>query len=188
MIFKNIKYLLTTHDINKMPNDHIPEVAIVGKSNVGKSTLINILSNQRQLAHTSSKPGKTRGISFFDVNHQFRLVDLPGYGFAYVSREQKILFGTMMEEYFNKRENLEKVIILIDIRRSYSSDDFDMISFLVDKKIKFQIIGTKLDKAKQSDIFKFNQKSTEILGFKPLLISTYKQKNLDKLAEFIWNE
>lgn len=188
MIFKNVKYLLTTHTIERMPKDEIPEIAIVGRSNVGKSTLVNILSNQRNMAYISSKPGKTRGISFFDVNKTFRLVDLPGYGFAKVSQTQKQLFGEMMEEYFNKRANLFKVIILIDVRRSFTPDDLDMINFLIANEITFQILGTKLDKAKQSDIHKFNKESSNFVGTKPLMISAHNKKNIDKLGNFIWSE
>ncbi len=188
MIFKNVKYLLTTHTISKMPQDDVPEVAIVGKSNVGKSTLINILSNQRNMAYISSKPGKTRGISLFDVNKTFRLVDLPGYGFAKVSQSQKELFGQMMEEYFNKRTNLSKVIVLIDVRRSFTNDDLDMIHFLIAKEIPFQILGTKVDKAKQTDIYKLNKDASEFIGTKPLMISAHTKKNVDKLGDFVWSE
>ena len=186
MIFKNIKYIRTTHTTTNMPVDTIPEVAIVGRSNVGKSSLINLLSNTRRMAYISSKPGKTRGISLFDVDGKFRLVDLPGYGFANVSKQQRIIFGDMMEEYFTKRENLEKVILLIDVRRSYTPDDWDMIEYLVVNKIRFTILGTKLDKAKQADIYNFNKESSEKLGFKPLMVSAHSKKNVEQLGDYIW--
>ncbi len=185
--YKNVKYLLTTHTLELMPKDDLSEVAIVGRSNVGKSSLINLLSNQRQMAYISSKPGKTRGISFFDVKEDdlhFRLVDLPGYGFANVSKSQKLIFAQMMDSYFLERTNLEMVIILIDIRRSFGEDDYTMINFLVAQNIKFKLLGTKLDKTKQSERVKFERDCQEQFGHKPLMISAFKRKNIDKIKLF----
>lgn len=185
--YKKVKYLLTTHTLEQMPSDTLNEVAIVGRSNVGKSSLINLLSNQRQMAYTSSKPGKTRGISLFDVQEDdlhFRLVDLPGYGFANVSKKQKLMFAQMMDSYFLERSNLEMVVILIDIRRSFGVDDYTMINFLVDQNIKFKILGTKLDKANQSERVKFERDCQEQFGHKPLMISVLKRKNINKIKLF----
>ncbi len=185
--YKKVKYLLTTHTLDLMPDDDLSEVAIVGRSNVGKSSLINLLANQRQMAYTSSKPGKTRGISFFDVQEDelhFRLVDLPGYGFANVSKSQKLMFAQMMDAYFTKRTNLEMVIILIDIRRSFGADDYTMIEFLVAQGIKFKILGTKVDKTNQSERSKFERDCQEYFGHKPLMVSALKRKNIEKIKLF----
>ncbi len=184
-VYKKVEYKLTTHKLSLMPQDEMLEVAIVGRSNVGKSSLINLVSNQRNLAHISRKPGKTRGISFFEVENRFRLVDLPGYGFAKVSKTQKQMFGEMMEEYFLKRTNLSLVILLIDTRRTYSPDDIDMIKFLVANEITFKVIGTKADKVNQSQMHQFNEVSKEIIGVKPLTISVLKKKNIHLIRDYI---
>lgn len=167
----NLKYILTTHLVEKMPNDDISEIVISGKSNVGKSTLINKLGNNKNLAKISSKPGKTRAISLFQSNNDFRLVDIPGYGYAKVSKKQIKLFEKMISDYFAKRKNIKKVILLLDIRRGITEDDKTMINFVRYYKIPLIIIGTKLDKAKQSEIAKF--KKSILLNYKDAKIIKY---------------
>jgi GTP-binding protein len=148
---KNVKYLLTTDSLDKMPNDNLKEIVIIGRSNVGKSTFINTIANNKQLAKKSNKAGKTRAISFFDVDNKFRLVDIPGYGYANVSKKQLQIFSKMLGDYFSKRNNLDLAILLLDIRRKLSNDDFLMISYLQENKINYQIVATKLDKVNQKE-------------------------------------
>lgn len=180
-MLKNVKYLFTTHDINLMPQDDVDEIVIVGKSNVGKSTLINALTNHRNLAHTSSKPGKTRAISFFDVDGKFRLVDIPGYGYAKVGVQQKILFAEMIDTYLSQRPNILKAILLIDCRRGITDDDREMIVYFNHNEIPFTVIGTKLDKVNQSEQTKFIRNIQAELNTKPIMYSALKKKNLDKV-------
>ncbi len=180
-ILKNVKYLLTTHDINLMPQDDINEYVIVGKSNVGKSTFINTLTNHRNLAHTSSKPGKTRAISFFDVDGKFRLVDIPGYGYAKVSQQQKVLFAEMIDTYLSQRENIVKAILLVDCRRGITGDDKEMISYFHHNEIPFTVIGTKLDKVNQSEKTKFVRNIQSELMTKPIMYSALKKNNIDQV-------
>ncbi len=180
-MLKNVKYLLTTHDINLMPEDSIPEYVIVGKSNVGKSTFINALTNHKKMAFTSSKPGKTRAISFFDIDKKFRLVDIPGYGYAKVSKQQKILFAEMIDEYLSKRKNIYKAILLLDCRRGITEDDRQMIGYFYHNEIPFSVVGTKLDKVNQSEKTKFTRNIEEELKIKPLMYSALNKTNLDKV-------
>lgn len=180
-MLKNVKYMLTTHDINLMPQDDVDEYVIVGKSNVGKSTFINALTNHRNLAHTSSKPGKTRAISFFDVDGKFRLVDIPGYGYAKVSRQQKLIFGEMIETYFSQRDNILKAILLIDCRRGITNDDKEMITYFDHNKIPFTVVGTKLDKVNQSERTKFLRNIKAELNTIPIMYSALTKKNLDQV-------
>ncbi len=184
-MLKNVKYVLTTHDLKIMPNDDLKEIVIVGKSNVGKSTFINVMTNNSKLAKISSKPGKTRAISFFSVDDKYRLVDIPGYGYAKVSKQQLISFAKMIEQYFKKRENIEKVILLLDVRRGLTNDDREMINYFFENKISFAVIGTKLDKAKQQEVFKFNRDVKKELSIEPLNISLRTKVNVEKALEFL---
>ncbi len=180
-LLKNVKYVLTTHDINLMPQDDLDEYVIVGKSNVGKSTFINTITNHRNLAHTSSKPGKTRAISFFDVDGKFRIVDIPGYGYAKVSMKQKEIFGEMIETYLSQRENIIKAILLIDCRRGITDDDKEMIAYFHHNEIPFTVIGTKLDKVNQSEKTKFVRNIEKELMTKPVMYSALKRSNIGQV-------
>ncbi len=180
-MLKNVKYLFTTHDINLMPQDDVNEYVIVGKSNVGKSTFINTITNHKGLAHTSSKPGKTRAISFFDVDSKFRIVDIPGYGYAKVSHKQKIMFAEMIDTYLSQRENIVKAILLIDCRRGLTGDDKEMIGYFHHNEIPFTVIGTKLDKVNQSEKTKFLRNIDAELMTKPIMYSALKKSNIDQV-------
>ncbi len=183
-MLKNVKYLLTTHDINLMPQDDVNEYVIVGKSNVGKSTFINTITNHRNLAHTSSKPGKTRAISFFDVGGgKFRIVDIPGYGYAKVSFQQKMMFAEMIDTYLSQRPNIVKAILLLDCRRGLTEDDKEMITYFNHNEIPFTVIGTKLDKVNQSEKTKFLRNIQEELMTKPVMYSALKKSNIDQVIQ-----
>ncbi len=181
-MLKNVKYLLTTHDMKLMPQDEVPEIVIVGKSNVGKSTFINTVTNHKGLAHTSSKPGKTRAISFFDVeNNKFRMVDIPGYGYAKVSHRQKEIFAEMIDTYLSQRSNIVKAVLLLDCRRGLTQDDRDMIGYFYHNEIPFTVIGTKLDKVNQSEQMKFIRNINEELNTQPVMYSALTKRNLEKI-------
>ena len=180
-MLKNVKYILTTHVLEKMPQDDLNEYVIVGRSNVGKSTFINVLTNNKNMAKISSKPGKTKAISFFDVDGKYRIVDIPGYGYAKVSKQQKLIFSEMIDEFLSKRKNILKVILLLDIRRGMTKDDEEMIGYFIYNETPFIVIGTKLDKVTQSERIKFEREIIEKLGTNPILYSSIKKTNLDKI-------
>lgn len=131
---------------SQYPTDNKPEFLLVGRSNVGKSSFINTLINRKNLARTSSNPGKTQTINFYLVNEEFYLVDAPGYGFANLSKAKKRKFGLMMEDYLTNRENLKQVFMLIDFRHKPTADDKLMYDFLKHYQIPVTIVATKSDK------------------------------------------
>jgi len=186
-MLKNVTYVLTTHDINLMPKDDLKEYVIIGRSNVGKSSFINSITNNKNLAKTSSKPGKTRAISFFDVDGKYRLVDIPGYGYAKVSKDQKKMFAQMIDTYLSQRKNIAQIILLLDIRRGITPDDEIMINYFFENNISFVIIGTKLDKVNQSEKHRFEKLLMDSLSLRPLLYSSIKKTNLDKVLNIFEN-
>ncbi|OQX62197.1 MAG: YihA family ribosome biogenesis GTP-binding protein [Desulfococcus sp. 4484_241] len=146
MIIKSANFITSAADRSQYPETGLPEIAFAGRSNVGKSSMINILTNRRKLVKTSSTPGKTRLINFFDINRQLVLVDLPGYGYARVSKREKRNWGPMVETYISQRENLKGTIMLLDIRREPREDEFLMIQMLNHYSIPWKIALTKADK------------------------------------------
>lgn len=147
-----------------LPENLLPEFAFAGKSNVGKSSLINGLLNRRALARTSSQPGKTQTINFYNVNDELYFVDLPGYGYAKVSVEVKAKWGKMIERYLKKSKMLKCIFLLIDIRHDPSANDKLMYDWIVSNGYKPVIIATKLDKLKRSQIQKHVKMVREGLG------------------------
>ena len=147
-----------------LPENLLPEFAFAGKSNVGKSSLINGLLNRRALARTSSQPGKTQTINFYNVNDDLYFVDLPGYGYANVSVEVKAKWGKMIERYLKKSKMLKCIFLLIDIRHDPSANDKMMYNWIVSNGYKPVIIATKLDKLKRSQIQKHVKMVREGLG------------------------
>lgn len=131
---------------SQYPTDNKPEFLLVGRSNVGKSSFINLIIERRNYARTSSKPGKTQTLNFYNVNNDFYLVDVPGYGYASVSKERQQKFGMMIEEYLTNRENLKEVFLLIDFRHKPTNDDLLMYNFLKYYDLSVTIILTKVDK------------------------------------------
>ncbi|MGT2772462.1 ribosome biogenesis GTP-binding protein YihA/YsxC [Streptococcus marimammalium] len=142
----NASILLSAASKEHYPKDNLPEVALAGRSNVGKSSFINTLLGRKNLARTSSKPGKTQLLNFFNIDNQLRFVDVPGYGYAKVSKSQRVKWGKMIEEYLVTRDNLKVVISLVDFRHEPSVDDIQMYEFLKYYEIPVIIVATKADK------------------------------------------
>ena len=159
MIIKQAELETVCGITSKLPENAFPEVAFAGKSNVGKSSLINGLLNRKSLARTSSQPGKTQTINFYKVNGDLYLVDLPGYGYAKVSNEIKAKWGRMIENYLHGSKQLKAVFLLVDIRHEPSANDKDMYQWIVAQGYEPVIIATKLDKIKRSQV----QKQVKIL-------------------------
>lgn len=137
-------------DLKDAPKDRKPEIAFAGKSNVGKSSLLNALFNRRNLAKTSNTPGKTRTINFFEVNRKFYFVDLPGYGYAEVSKELQEKWGQLMFEYLTSRDTLKLMVVLIDSRHGPNERDIQLIDFLEEQEIPTLLVATKIDKLSNS--------------------------------------
>ena len=154
MVIKQVELETVCGITSRLPENTRPEVAFAGKSNVGKSSLINGLLNRKSLARISSQPGKTQTINFYNVNNEVNLVDLPGYGYAKVSEETKAKWGRMIERYLHSSGQLKAVFLLIDIRHEPSANDRDMYNWVVYQGYEPIIIATKLDKIKRSQVQK----------------------------------
>jgi GTP-binding protein len=174
MIVKNAEFETSIKDIKGYSNTDLPEIAISGKSNVGKSSLINFLAGQRRLAYTSKKPGKTRLINFFKFNGSFYLVDLPGYGFSKVSKEEKASWNAMVEDYFKETKQLKLLLVLLDIRHDPTPDDMQMIAYASFYGIPCALIATKADKiakSKRKNVLAHIRKITGMVGFEMAAVS-----------------
>ena len=152
MVIKNVSLETVCGITSALPENSLPEIAFAGKSNVGKSSLINAGMNRKSLARTSAQPGKTQTINFYNVNGAFYLVDLPGYGYAKVSEEVKAKWGKMVERYLRQSRQLKAVFLLIDIRHEPSANDRQMYDWIISQGYHPIIIATKLDKLKRSQV------------------------------------
>ncbi len=154
MKIKSAEFIISNTDVSKCPKEQLPEYAFIGRSNVGKSSLINMLVNNKNLAKTSGKPGKTQLINHFKINDSWFLVDLPGYGYAQVSKSKRQVFQKFIRDYFKKRQQLVCTFVLIDSRHSPQKIDLEFMRFLGENDMPFCIIFTKSDKVKASQLNK----------------------------------
>lgn len=167
MIIKNVSLETVCGITSKLPENLMPEIAFAGKSNVGKSSLINALMNRKALARTSAQPGKTQTINFYNINDAMYLVDLPGYGYAKVSQEVKEQWGKLVERYLHGSRQLRAVFLLIDIRHEPSANDKRMYEWIVYNGYDPIIIATKLDKINRSQVQKHLKMVRTGLNIKP---------------------
>jgi GTP-binding protein len=154
MIIKNVSLETVCGITSKLPDNQLPEVAFAGKSNVGKSSLINALMNRKSLARTSAQPGKTQTINFYNINSELYFVDLPGYGYAKVSLSEKEKWGKMIERYLHSSKRLKLVFLLVDIRHEPGENDKQMYQWILGQGYQPVIIATKMDKIKRSQLQK----------------------------------
>ena len=152
MIIKKAEFITSAVKKSQYPEDDVPEIAFAGRSNVGKSSLINLLMNKKRLAKVAQSPGKTRTINFFNVNDEFRIVDLPGYGYAKVSKAEAESWGPMMEDYLSKRASLLKVVQLVDSRHDPSAQDIQMYEYLRYYGLDGLVVATKADKLSRGQL------------------------------------
>lgn len=189
MIIKSAELETVCGITSKLPENELPEIAFAGKSNVGKSSLINGLLNRKALARTSSQPGKTQTINFYNVNKNLYFVDLPGYGYAQVSMEIRAKWGKMIERYLNSSKQLKKVFLLIDIRHIPSENDCVMYQWIVDNGYEPIIIATKLDKIKRSQLQKniklIKEKLELVPGTKVIPFSAQTKQGRDEIWDVI---
>ena len=154
MVIKNVELETVCGPTSELPKNNLPEVAFAGKSNVGKSSLINALMNRKSLARTSSQPGKTQTINFYNINNEMYLVDLPGYGYAKVSEKERERWGKMIEKYLDTSEKLRAVFLLIDIRHEPSANDKQMFEWIDYEGYQPIVICTKADKISRGAVQK----------------------------------
>lgn len=164
LLWHKAEYIISAVGPEQYPEEDKPELAVSGRSNVGKSSLINKLTNRKNLARVGKTPGRTQSINFFDINNEWYLVDLPGYGYAKVSQETRIKWGKMMNTYFRVRKNLKGVIQLVDIRHKPTEDDRMMINMLWECQIPFLLVATKADKIARGQRPKYLKIIAETLG------------------------
>jgi GTP-binding protein len=190
-IFRDIQFIGSFPKVAFAPQLDLPEYAFIGRSNVGKSSLINFLCDRKNLAKTSSTPGKTQLINLFKINDEWILADLPGYGYAKTSKVNREKWGKMIESYLLERLNLATIFILIDSRHTPQSSDLDRIEWLAEKGLPFSIVFTKIDKVKpqelRSNVNAFMAKLKEFLEFVPnhFITSSEKRDGGDDLLAYI---
>ena len=185
MIIKKAELETVAVKKNGYPEDNLPEIAFAGRSNVGKSSLLNLLTNRKNLARVSGAPGKTRTINFYRINDGFRIVDLPGYGYAKISKSVSENWGEMMEEYFQSRAGLKKVVQLVDIRHAPSAQDVQMYEYLRHYGLDGLVVATKADKVSRNEMQKCIRTIRAVLKLEPddlvIPVSALKKQGHDNL-------
>jgi GTP-binding protein len=164
MLIKNPEFKISAVSPAQYPDDNLPQIVLVGKSNVGKSSFVNTLCNRKNLARTSNTPGKTRQINFYNIDEKFYLVDLPGYGFSKMSKEEKVTSGKFIEEYLAKRENIALIVLVLDIRHKPTEDDLLMYKFIASSNLPFIVVTNKADKIAITKVDSAVQEIKDYLG------------------------
>lgn len=190
MIIKKSEYAVSAVRENQYPTDDLPEIALAGRSNVGKSSLINTLLGRKNLARTSSQPGKTQTLNFYRVNDQFYLVDVPGYGYAKVSQKKRQQFGEMIQDYLETRANLKGLIILLDSRHDPTKNDIAMYNYAQYLNLPILVVCTKIDKLKKSQQNQVKAKLQQKLDLKHdnvsvITFSAVKKTHLEELKDWL---
>ena len=172
MIVKNPKFEISAVKPSQYPKNNLPEIVLVGKSNVGKSSFVNTMINRKKLARTSSEPGKTRQLNFYNIDDEFYFVDLPGYGYSKMSKKEQDQVGRFIEQYLFNREQISLIIFLVDIRHKPTENDKLMYNYIISAKVPFIILANKADKiavTKVDDAVKTLQKELNPIGDIPTL-------------------
>ncbi len=187
---KSAEFITSAVKKNQYPQTGFPEVSFVGRSNVGKSTIINALTNRRKLAKVSNTPGRTRLVNFFLINEAAMLVDLPGYGYAKISKTAQAAWGKIIEDYLNSSPNLERFVLLVDSRHKPTGDDVIMMNYLRHYRKDVVVIGTKLDKLKRNDVAKSKKLIRETLELTEndtlILYSSTSRENLQEVIDLVF--
>ncbi len=189
MKIKSAEIVAVTARPDQYPPDNMNEVAFAGRSNVGKSSLLNLITNRKKLAKVSGSPGKTRTINFYEINGKFRIADLPGYGYAKVAKSVTENWGAMMDEYFQNRQSLLKVVLLVDIRHEPSAQDVQMYDYMKHYELDGLVAATKADKLSRNQINKSTAMIKKTLGMgkedKVIPVSALKRTGQDELMSEI---
>ena len=193
MLIKSAEFVMSNSDVAKCPKDRLPEYAFIGRSNVGKSSLINMLMHRKNLAKTSGRPGKTQLINHFLINKNWYLVDLPGYGYARVSKSSKKVFQKFITKYFEKREQMILAFVLVDCRLEPQPIDLEFMQWMGESQVPFSIVFTKADKLKPNalkrNIEVYEQKMLEVWEEMPqyFITSSSNAEGRDELLGFLGN-
>ncbi len=192
MIIKNPKFEISAVNKKQYPKNNLPQIVLVGKSNVGKSSFINTMINRKNLARTSNTPGKTRQINFYNIDEKFYFVDLPGYGYSRMSKEEQIRVGRFIEDYLENCENISLIILLLDIRHKPTNDDVHMFDYIKSTNLPFIVITNKADKIAKT---KVDSAVDDIKSYLGISFSTilpfsserriYSEKAFEKIEKFI---
>lgn len=187
MIVKNPKFEISAVGPKQYPKGNLPEIVLVGKSNVGKSSFINTMLNRKSLARTSNTPGKTRQINFYNIDDLFYFVDLPGYGYSKMSKQEKIISGNYIEEYLQKRENIVLVVHLLDIRHEPTQDDLLMYDYILRSNLPFMVVTNKADKIAVTKVETEVEKIKQFLGISYSTILPFSAER-KIYTEKVWQE
>ena len=183
--FNRAEFVTSYFDSKKIDRPKKPEIVLVGRSNVGKSSLINRLLNRKSLARVSSTPGKTISINYYDVDGKFDLVDLPGYGFAKRPKTEQAAWGKLTEGYFSADRDIRLILLLVDLRHPPSKDDEVMYDWLMQSEILFTVVGTKADKLNKTEIAKNTAALSEQFGINVIPFSALKGVGCEELQQII---
>lgn len=183
--FTKAELVLSAPSKKEWPDTDLPEVVLAGRSNVGKSSFINAMTNRKKLAYVGNTPGKTRLLNFFNLDDRFMFVDVPGYGYANISKQQLLRFGEMMEDYFSEREQKKGLVLLVDSRHKPTEDDRLMLDFARYHELPVIIVATKADKVKKSQIakqLKLIEETLELDESEPMyLFSAEDKRNVEQI-------
>lgn len=187
--FRKASFKALAASIDQCPDTDVPEVVMSGRSNVGKSSLINALVDNKKLARVSQTPGKTRAVVFFDIDGKLRIADLPGYGYAKVSREQKAQFSSLADSYFTSGRKFDLVLHLMDIRREPSEEDVAMLEYMNANNIRYFVVFTKCDKFSNAQLRRRIEELKDIYNFDEnadiFAVSSMKKQGIEELREAI---
>lgn len=187
MIINNPKFEISAVSKKQYPKGNLPEVVLVGKSNVGKSSFVNTMVNRKNLARTSNVPGKTRQINFYNMDNKFYFVDLPGYGYSKMSKEEKVISGNFIEQYLEEGSNVALIILLLDIRHKPTADDILMYDYILKSNLPFMVLTNKADKIAVTKVDFEVQRIKEILGISYSTILPFSSER-KVYQEAVWKE
>ena len=187
MKLENSKFEISAVSEKQYPKGNLPEVVLVGKSNVGKSSFINTMLGRKNLARTSNTPGKTRQINFYNIDNTFYFVDLPGYGYSKMSKEEQVRVGKFIENYLEKRQNISLIILVLDIRHEPTKDDYMMYDYILKTNLPFIVITNKADKIAITKVDDAKNKIKDFLGISYSTIIPFSAER-KIYTEAIWNE
>jgi len=187
--FRKAKFKALAASIDQCPDTDVPEIVMSGRSNVGKSSLINALADNKKLARVSQTPGKTRAVVFFDIDDKLRIADLPGYGYAKVSRENKAQFSSLADSYFTSGRKFDLVLHLMDIRREPSEEDAAMLEYMNTNNVRYFVVFTKCDKFSNAQLRRRIEELKDIYNFDEsadiFAVSSMKKQGIEELREAI---
>ena len=187
MIVKNPRFEISAVSKKQYPKGNLPEIVLVGKSNVGKSSFVNTMINRKNLARTSNTPGKTRQINFYNIDDKFYFVDLPGYGFSKMSKKEKVISGRYIEEYLEQGKNVRLIVLLLDIRHKPTEDDMLMYDYILRSNLPFIVVTNKADKIAITKVADEVKRIKEFLGISYSTILPFSAER-KIYTEDIWKE